>query len=86
MSAPSAHCGSGADLRWYGIGAQILTDLGVKKLRLLTNNPKKVVGLDAYGLDLVDRVPIVVSPNPENQHYLETKRLKLGHLLEKPLG
>ena len=78
--------GFAPDLRWYGIGAQILTDLGVKKLRLLTNNPKKVVGLDAYGLDLVDRVPIVVPPNSENQHYLETKRLKLGHLLEEPPG
>ncbi|MQG77261.1 MAG: bifunctional 3,4-dihydroxy-2-butanone-4-phosphate synthase/GTP cyclohydrolase II [SAR202 cluster bacterium] len=78
--------GFAPDLRWYGIGAQILADLGVKKLRLLTNNPKKVVGLEAYGLELVDRVPIVVPPNPENEHYLETKRLKMGHLLEEPLG
>ena len=78
--------GFAPDLRWYGIGAQILADLGVRKIRLLTNNPKKVVGLEAYGLELVDRVPIVVPPNPENQHYLETKRLKLGHLLEEPLG
>jgi 3,4-dihydroxy 2-butanone 4-phosphate synthase/GTP cyclohydrolase II len=78
--------GFAPDLRWYGIGAQILADLGVKKLRLLTNNPKKVVGLEAYGLELVDRVPIVVPPNPENQQYLETKRLKMGHLLDEPLG
>lgn len=78
--------GFAPDLRWYGIGAQILADLGVRKLRLLTNNPKKVVGLEAYGLELVDRVPIVVPPNPENQHYLDTKRLKMGHLLKEPLG
>jgi len=78
--------GFAPDLRWYGIGAQILVDLGVKKLRLLTNNPKKVVGLEAYGLELVDRVPIVVPSNPENEQYLETKRLKMGHLLEEPLG
>lgn len=78
--------GFAPDLRWYGIGAQILVDLGVKKLRLLTNNPKKVVGLEAYGLELVDRVPIVVPSNPENERYLETKRLKMGHLLEEPLG
>ncbi len=78
--------GFAPDLRWYGIGAQILVDLGVKKLRLLTNNPKKVVGLEAYGLEIVDRVPIVVPSNPENEQYLETKRLKMGHLLEEPLG
>ena len=78
--------GFAPDLRWYGIGAQILVDLGVKKLRLLTNNPKKVVGLEAYGLELVDRVPVVIPPNPENEHYLETKRLKMGHILEEPLG
>ena len=78
--------GFAPDLRWYGIGAQILVDLGVKKLRLLTNNPKKVVGLEAYGLEIVDRVPIVVPSNPKNEQYLETKRLKMGHLLEEPLG
>lgn len=82
----NAELGFAPDLRWYGIGAQILVDLGVKKLRLLTNNPKKVVGLDAYGLEIVDRVPIVIPPNPENQDYLETKRLKMGHLLDEPLG
>ena len=78
--------GFAADLRWYGIGAQILADLGVRRLRLLTNNPKKVVGLDAYGLDLVDRVPIMASSNPLNRDYLETKRVKLGHLIDDPLG
>jgi 3,4-dihydroxy 2-butanone 4-phosphate synthase/GTP cyclohydrolase II len=78
--------GFAPDLRWYGIGAQILVDLGVKKLRLLTNNPKKVVGLEAYGLELVARVPVVIPPNPENEQYLETKRLKMGHILEEPLG
>lgn len=70
------------DLRWYGIGAQILVDLGVRNLRLLTNNPKKVVGLESYGLHLVERIPIVVPPNAENRRYLSTKREKLGHLLE----
>ncbi len=78
--------GFAPDLRWYGIGAQILADLGVRRLRLLTNNPKKVVGLDAYGLDLVDRVPIVAPSNPLNRDYLATKRVKLGHLIDDPLG
>jgi len=72
------------DLRWYGIGAQILVNLGVRNIRLLTNNPKKVVGLESYGLRLVERVPIVVSPNKENRQYLDTKREKLGHILELP--
>jgi len=70
------------DLRDYGIGAQILVDLGVRKIRLLTNNPKKVVGLEAYGLSIVERVPIVVPPNAVNMDYLATKRTKLGHLLD----
>ncbi|MCH8200117.1 MAG: bifunctional 3,4-dihydroxy-2-butanone-4-phosphate synthase/GTP cyclohydrolase II [Chloroflexi bacterium] len=77
------------DLRHYGIGAQILVDLGVRKMRLLTNNPKKVVGLESYGLSLVERVPIVVESNPENERYLAVKRQKLGHLLdalESPTG
>ena len=78
--------GFAPDLRWYGIGAQILAELGVRRLRLLTNNPKKVVGLDAYGLDLVDRVPIVAPSNPLNRDYLATKRAKLGHLIDDPLG
>ncbi len=69
------------DLREYGIGAQILVDLGLRKIRLLTNNPKKVVGLEGYGLEIVDQVPIRVAPNPHNRRYLRTKREKLGHLL-----
>ncbi len=70
-----------ADLRDYGIGAQILVDIGVKKMRLLTNNPKKIVGLEGYGLEVVERVPIEVEPNEINHKYLETKRDKLGHLI-----
>lgn len=69
------------DLRHYGIGAQILYDLGVRKIRLMTNNPKKIVGLEAYGLKLIERVPIEVPPNEVNARYLETKRDKLGHLI-----
>ncbi|MDA1035535.1 MAG: bifunctional 3,4-dihydroxy-2-butanone-4-phosphate synthase/GTP cyclohydrolase II [Chloroflexi bacterium] len=70
------------DLRHYGIGAQILVDLGIRNMKLLTNNPKKVVGLESYGLHLTERLPIEVETNPENIHYLETKRDKLGHLFE----
>ena len=69
------------DLREYGIGAQILADLGIKKIRLLTNNPKKVIGLEGYGLEIVEQVPIRVKPNKHNKDYLKTKREKLGHLL-----
>jgi 3,4-dihydroxy 2-butanone 4-phosphate synthase/GTP cyclohydrolase II len=69
------------DLRDYGIGAQILVDLGIQKIRLLTNNPKKVVGLKGYGLEIVERVPLEIEPNPVNARYLETKRDKLGHLI-----
>ncbi len=69
-----------ADMRDYGIGAQILKDLGVKTIRLLTNNPRKLVGLEGYGLKIVERVPIVIKENPENELYLETKKSKLGHL------
>jgi len=69
------------ELRDYGIGAQILVDLGVRKMRFLTNNPKKVVGLEGYGLELVEVVPIKCPPNPHNKKYLETKRVKMGHLL-----
>ena len=71
-----------ADLRDYGIGAQILLDLGVRRMRLLTNNPRKVVGLAGYGLDIVERVPIEVGAHEENVNYLRTKKEKLGHLLE----
>jgi 3,4-dihydroxy 2-butanone 4-phosphate synthase/GTP cyclohydrolase II len=69
------------DLREYGIGAQILVDLGIKTIRLLTNNPKKVVGLEGYGLEIVEQVPIRIKPNPHNARYLKTKREKLGHLI-----
>ncbi len=69
------------DLREYGLGAQILADLGLKTIRLLTNNPRKVVGLEGYGLKITQQVPIKIKPNPHNARYLETKRLKLGHLL-----
>ena len=69
------------DLREYGLGAQILVDLGLKTIRLLTNNPRKVVGLEGYGLEIVEQVPIRVKPNPHNARYLKTKREKLGHLL-----
>jgi 3,4-dihydroxy 2-butanone 4-phosphate synthase/GTP cyclohydrolase II len=76
--------GFAPDLRDYGIGAQILADLGLHKIRLLTNNPKKVIGLEGYGLKVVETVSIVCPPNPYNFHYLETKQKKLGHLLELP--
>jgi len=69
------------DLRDYGIGAQILRDLGVGKMRLMTNNPKKVVGLNGYGLEIVERVPLEIQPNSINERYLKTKRDKLGHLI-----
>jgi 3,4-dihydroxy 2-butanone 4-phosphate synthase/GTP cyclohydrolase II len=69
------------DLRDYGIGAQILADLGIKRIRLLTNNPKKIVGLKGYNLEIVERIPIEISPNEVNARYLETKRDKLGHLI-----
>ncbi|MAT47457.1 MAG: bifunctional 3,4-dihydroxy-2-butanone-4-phosphate synthase/GTP cyclohydrolase II [Verrucomicrobiaceae bacterium] len=70
-----------SDLRHYGMGAQILHDLGVRKIRLLTNNPKKVVGLEGYGLEIIDQVPIRSETNPHNERYLQTKRDKLGHHL-----
>ena len=78
--------GFGPDLRDYGIGAQILVDLGLKDLRLLTNNPRKIVGLEGYGLRVVERVPIEIAPHPENAKYLETKREKLGHWLDADAG
>jgi 3,4-dihydroxy 2-butanone 4-phosphate synthase/GTP cyclohydrolase II len=77
----NADLGFKPDLRDYGVGAQILRDLGVRKIRLLTNNPKKVVGLHGYGLDIIERVPIEIPANPENQTYLSTKRDKMGHLI-----
>jgi 3,4-dihydroxy 2-butanone 4-phosphate synthase/GTP cyclohydrolase II len=73
--------GFGADLREYGTGAQILKDLGLSSLRLMTNNPRKIVGLDAYGLKVVEQVPLEIPPNEVNHRYLKTKRDKLGHRL-----
>lgn len=73
--------GFGADLRDYGIGAQILADLGLKRIRLMTNNPKKIVGLEGYGLKVIERVPIEITPNPMNRKYLKAKKEKLGHVL-----
>ncbi|AGG06652.1 3,4-dihydroxy-2-butanone 4-phosphate synthase [Dehalococcoides mccartyi] len=73
--------GFAPDLREYGIGAQILVDLGLSKIRMLTNNPKKVVGLEGYGIKVVETVPIIVEPNSFNRHYLETKQRKMGHIL-----
>ena len=71
-----------ADLRDYGIGAQILVDLGVRKMRLMTNNPKKIIGLEGYGITVTGRVPIEIEPNKNNLHYLVTKKKKMGHLLK----
>jgi 3,4-dihydroxy 2-butanone 4-phosphate synthase / GTP cyclohydrolase II len=70
-----------ADMRNYGIGAQVLVDLGVKKMRLLTNNPKKIIGLDGYGLSITEQIPIEIEPNEFNRCYLECKKTKMGHLL-----
>ena len=75
-----------ADLRDYGIGAQILVDLGVRKIRLMTNNPRKIIGLEGYGIEVVDRIPIEMKPNMENLGYLKTKKKKLGHLLSIKTG
>ncbi len=72
-----------ADLRDYGIGAQILGDLGLSTIHLMTNNPRKVVGLDGYGLKITKRVPLVIDANPSNKRYLQTKKTKMGHLLQK---
>ena len=71
-----------ADLRDYGIGAQILVDLGLSSIRLITNNPKKIVGLEGYGLNVTERIPLEIDPNKENQNYLEVKKDKLGHLMD----
>lgn len=76
--------GFAADLRNYGVGAQILCDLGVRRLRLITNNPRKIAGLGGYGLQVEDRVPLVMDPGQHNAAYLQVKRTKLGHLLEAP--
>jgi len=74
--------GFDADLRDYGVGAQILASLGVKRMKLMTNNPKKIIGLEGYGLEMVERVPIESKPRPENMKYLMTKCHKLGHLMK----
>ncbi len=76
--------GFAPDLRDYGVGAQILAELGLRGIRLLTNNPKKVVGLEGYGLKVVETIPIIIPPNPYNRDYLEAKQKKLGHLLKRP--
>jgi 3,4-dihydroxy 2-butanone 4-phosphate synthase/GTP cyclohydrolase II len=76
--------GFAADRRDYGIGMQILLDLGLAKVRLLTNNPKKRAGIEGYGLEVVERVSIQATPNQHNRKYLETKRDKLGHLIDMP--
>jgi 3,4-dihydroxy 2-butanone 4-phosphate synthase/GTP cyclohydrolase II len=73
--------GFAPDLRNYGIGAQILRDLGLSSIRVMTNNPRKLIGLEGYGLQIVERVPLLADPNRENQTYLRVKRDKLGHLL-----
>ncbi len=70
------------DLRDYGIGAQILADMGLHKIRLITNNPKKVIGLEGYGIKVTETVPIIIQPNPHNRRYLETKQKKMGHILK----
>jgi 3,4-dihydroxy 2-butanone 4-phosphate synthase/GTP cyclohydrolase II len=73
--------GFGADLRDYGVGAQIIRDLGIRKMRLITNNPKKIVGLEGYGLIVSERVPLETKPTGRNVRYLKTKQKKLGHML-----
>ncbi len=72
------------DSREYGIGAQILTDLGITTMRLMTNNPAKYGGLQGFGLEITERVPLDIAPNPENLRYLQTKRDRMGHMIEVP--
>ena len=74
--------GFAPDLRDYGIGAQILVSLGVRKMKLMTNNPKKIIGLEGYGLEITERVPLVIRPNKSNKRYLKTKMEKMGHVIE----
>ena len=78
----NVHLGYAPDIRHYGVGAQILSDLGVRRMRILTNNPRKLSGLDGFGLEVVERVPIKAQPTRENSRYLEAKRTRLGHLLD----
>jgi 3,4-dihydroxy 2-butanone 4-phosphate synthase/GTP cyclohydrolase II len=75
------HLGFQADERDYGVGAQILRELGISKIRLISNNPVKRVGLEGYGLDIVENVPVIITPNEYNRRYLETKKLRMGHKL-----
>jgi 3,4-dihydroxy 2-butanone 4-phosphate synthase/GTP cyclohydrolase II len=75
------HLGFDADLRDYGSGAQMLQDLGLHKIRLITNNPRKVEGLEQFGLDIIERVPVVMECTPHNEFYLSTKKEKMGHFL-----
>ncbi len=70
------------DLRDYGIGAQILRQLGLGKIRILSNNPRKIIGLEAYGLEMVERVPIEIQPKKDNIKYLQTKQAKMGHMIK----
>ena len=77
------HLGHKADERDYGVGAQILRSLGVEKMRLMTNNPVKRIGLEAYGIEIVENVPIEVSPNEYNAFYMHTKKERMGHTLDK---
>ncbi len=83
MDTVEANCALGfaPDLRDYGIGAQILLDIGVKKIKLLTNNPKKIIGINGYGLEIIERIPIEIKPNEINKFYLLTKKQKMGHIL-----
>ena len=76
------HLGFNADERDYGVGAQILRELGVRKIRLMSNNPVKRIGLEAYGLTIVENVPLMIEPNPHNAFYMKTKKLKMGHKLD----
>ena len=73
--------GFSSDLRDYGIGAQILEDLGIRKIKLLTNNPKKIIGLEGYGLEIVERVSLKIEPVIDNEYYLQTKKDKMDHIL-----
>ena len=80
----NVHLGFRPDEREFGTGAQILHDLGLRRLKLLTNNPKKLAGLQGYGIEISSQAPLEIDPNQHNQKYLDTKRQKMGHLLSKP--
>ena len=82
-SRPTLPSACPIDKRDYGIGSQILADLGVREMRLITNNPKKIFGLEGYGLKIVGRMPLQTTPTAHNKHYIETKRAKLGHMLDE---